>query len=171
MTQATCTSESVFVQKTENGIAPVLHTGECPAQWKERLMAAFGVKDEPAATYLLHCLSRTAKGKRSDLLFNACIATIREIRPNNSLERMLVVQMCLANEYAVNALSSSDTAVFAEDKERLSAIAAKMMRLYLQQFEVLRRYRNAGRQNIQVTHVYADQAIVGDVVQGGNKNG
>ena len=47
------------------------------------------------------------------------------------------------------------------------AEAAKMMRLYLQQFEVLRRYRNAGRQNIQVTHVYADQAIVGDVVQGG----
>ena len=84
---------------------------------------------------------------------------------------MLVVQMCLANEYAVNALSSSDTAVFTEDKERLSAIAAKMMRLYLQQFEVLRRYRNAGRQNIQVTHVYADQAIVGDVVQGGHKNG
>ena len=115
MTQATCTSESVFVQKTENGIAPVLHTGECPVQWKERLMAAFGLKDEPAATYLLHCLSRTARGKRPDLLFNACIAAIRELRPSNSLACMLVVQMCLANEYAVNALSSSDTVVFMED--------------------------------------------------------
>lgn len=29
----------------------------------------------------------------------------------------------------------------------------------------------AGRQNIQITHVYAAQAVVGDVVQGGNKNG
>jgi hypothetical protein len=82
-------------------------------------------------------------------------------------EGALAVPMACTHTAALAVLAKLDTA-FAKER-RIAAFgsaAARLMRAYAMQVEVLRRLRNGGQQYVRVEHVHVNdggQAVVGNV--------
>ena len=133
-------------------------------EWKRRIGEAFGTEDIDVAAYLLNSICRASgiKAEQADVLNGLC-AAIQELHPRDHCERMLVSQMVLVDYRLKTCMHSAGRALSPEMRDTEMAMAIKLMRLYTQQLETLRRYRTGGNQMITVNHVTAEQAIVGDV--------
>lgn len=95
---------------------------------------------------------------------NGVLAAIGELKPKDPLETLLILQMFLTSRRAGLAIKYSYKNLMPHEQERQIAIAIRLMRLYTQQMEALRKYRNGSNQTINVNYVHADQAVV---TQGG----
>ena len=103
--------------------------------------------------------------------YNASLAILQGISPEDEIEGMLAVQMIgvhnLAMETLKRAMISDQTF---EGKEANVNQASKALRIFVSQMEALKKYRTGGQQKMIVEHVHVNdggQAVIGDVSRGG----
>ena len=100
----------------------------------------------------------------AQLSMNAALAMIEAAAPKDEIEAALAVQMACKHTAAMAVLAKLDVA-FANE-QRVAAFgsgAARLMRAYVAQVEVLRRLRNGGQQYVRVEHVHINdggQAVI-----------
>ena len=153
---------------------PLLHV-----KWSE----ALGTTDTDLQCHLLNQVAQTFRGvvssdgadnEASTAAANNVMAILNGIQPQDELEGMLAVQMIGVHNMAMGTLKRamlSDQTF--EGKQVNVNQATKMLRTFMAQMEVLKRYRTGGQQKMIVEHVHVNeggQAIVGTVNQGGRKN-
>ena len=135
----------------------------------------FGVESEDVFTVLLRQTVDTLPSTiDKDTSVNAVMAMLMDIQPQDAMEAMLVTQMIATH---AQAMEWSRRAVIPEQTERGIEMnvsrATRLMRTFTSQVEALQKYRNKGKQTIQVQHVNVQsggQAIVG-AIQGGGGHG
>jgi hypothetical protein len=141
--------------------------------WWRRLNKALGTTSSDfvnASLFQIQAACRSPWGGISELAMNAAIAMIEAAAPKDEIEGALAVQMAATHAAAMAVLARLDSR-FA-DERRISAFgsaAARLMKAYAMQVEVLRRLRNGGQQYVRVEHVHVNdggQAVVGNVKSG-----
>ncbi len=115
----------------------------------------------------IHAAVRSPKGTISELHINATLAMIEAAAPKDELEAALVVQMACAHMAAMAVLGKMDGGFATEQRiVAFGSTAARLMKAYSMQMEVLRRLRNGGQQFMRVEHVNVNdggQAVIGNV--------
>jgi hypothetical protein len=142
-------------------------------KWWRRLSTALGTVSSDFTNQCLFQIQAAARspfGGISELAINAALAMIEAAAPKDEIEGALAVQMACTHTAAMAVLARLDSR-FA-DERRISAFgsaAARLMKAYAMQVEVLRRLRNGGHQYVRVEHVHVNdggQAVVGNVKSG-----
>ena len=121
----------------------------------------------PSATWS-NCLDRV---QPKDAQFvNACLTGLDELKPRDHTERLLITQMMAVHHRALESLAEGNRKPF--DRERLEKHAVRLMRLFAQQAETLKRYRRDATQVVNVNHMVVDKALIGCDIpqQGGLQN-
>jgi len=134
--------------------------------------AMFGVDSEAVFTTLLsQTIDTLPVNDDKDTAANYVMAMLLNLHPQDAMEAMLISQMIAVHS---QAMEWSRRAVIPEQTEKCVemnvARATKLMRTFTSQVEALQKYRNKGKQTIQVQHINVQsggQAIVGDVTGGG----
>lgn len=106
--------------------------------------------------------------------FNASLAAVSGIAPQNEVEAMLAVQMVATHDLAMKTMRKMAHVSDVDRMEKFCNIATKMMRTYTTQIEALAKLRRGGEQTVRVEHVHVyqgGQAIVGNVQRGGAPGG
>lgn len=89
------------------------------------------------------------------------------MRPRDPLEGMLAVQMAAIHNHAMNCMRLAEwTRNSPEVRENYTNRCIKLANAFTRQMEALGKYRNKGKQSINVKHIHVHegaQAIVGDV--------
>ena len=115
----------------------------------------------------IQAAARSPFGTISEIHINAALAIIEAASPKDEIEAALAVQMACTHTAAMAVLAKLDSGFGTE--RRIAAIgstAARLMRAYATQVEVLRRLRNGGQQFVRVEHVHVNeggQAVIGNV--------
>lgn len=161
-----CKAEPLRVRSVKGGLAPVRSEDETREAWMQRLAEAVGTDDTEIARLTIRSLA-AGLGHRDDVTLNALLAQVQEMSPQNAIERCLLIQMMLTSHKAMSAMAESGGTLMPEESAAQSALSIRLMRLYLQQCETLRRLRSCGSQTITINHVVADKAVIGDVYQSG----
>ncbi|HUU17685.1 MAG TPA: hypothetical protein VMW72_11085 [Sedimentisphaerales bacterium] len=95
------------------------------------------------------------------------------IKPQDEIEGMLAVQMVGVHNLAMETLKRAIlVGQTGKGKELNVNQATKMLRTFIAQIDVLKKYRTGGQQKMIVEHVHVNeggQAIVGTINQGGGK--
>lgn len=154
------------VRSVEGGLVPIRGEDESHERWMQRLAEAVGTDDTEIARLTIRTLA-AGLGHRDDVTLNALLAQVQEMAPQNAVERCLLIQMMLTSHKATRAMAESGGAMMPEGSAAQSALSIRLMRLYLQQCETLRKLRSCGSQTITINHVVADKAVIGDVYQNG----
>ena len=134
--------------------------------------AMFGVGSEAVFTTLLRQTIDTLPATDDkDTAANYVMAMLLDLQPQDAMEAMLITQMIAVHS---QAMEWSRRAVIPEQTEKgvemNVARATRLMRTFTSQVEALQKYRNKGKQTIQVQHINVQsggQAIVGDIQGGG----
>jgi hypothetical protein len=113
--------------------------------------------------------TRSPWGGISELSMNAALAMIEAAAPKDEIEAALAVQLDCTHTAAMAILAKLDVA-FATERRIASfgSAAARLLKAYAMQVEVLRRLRNGGQQFVRVEHVHVNdggQAVIGNVQQ------
>jgi len=97
---------------------------------------------------------------------------MRSIKPSDSLERMLAVQMVSVHHAAMECLRRASLEdQTKEAREANLNQAGKLTGLFTRQMEALDKHRGKGQQKVTVEHVHVEsgaQAVVGSVHTGGH---
>jgi hypothetical protein len=92
---------------------------------------------------------------------------IEAASPKDEIEAALAVQMACTHTAAMAVLAKLDSSFGTERRiAAFGSTAARLMRAYATQVEVLRRLRNGGQQIVRVEHVHVNdsgQAFIGNV--------
>jgi hypothetical protein len=102
------------------------------------------------------------------MAINAALAMIEAASPRDELEGALAVQMACCHAAAMQVLAKMDSG-FGTDR-RIAAFgstAARLMKTYTMQMEVLRRQRTGGHQFVRVEHVHVNnggQCLVSSIL-------
>ena len=87
--------------------------------------------------------------------------------PRDEIEAALAIQMACTHTAAMSILSKLDSGLATERRiVAFGSAAARLMRTYATQVEVLRRLRRGGHQYVRVEHVHVNsggQAVIGNV--------
>jgi hypothetical protein len=138
--------------------------------WWYRLNTAFGTVSNDfvnSSLLQLQAAARSPFGTISETHINAALAMIEAAAPRNEIEAALAVQMACTHTAAMAILAKLDSG-FGTDR-RIAAFgsaAARLLKAYAMQVEVLRRLRNGGQQFVRVEHVHVNdggQAVIGNV--------
>ena len=138
--------------------------------WWQRLNTALGTTSSDfvnAALFQLQGVARSPFGRISEIKLNAALAMIEAAAPKDEIEGALAVQMACTHTVAMMLLAKME-AHFAPERRvaAFGSAAARLLRAYATQVEVLRRLRQGGHQYVRVEHVHVNeggQAIVGNV--------
>lgn len=102
---------------------------------------------------------------------NYHLALMAELKPQDGFEGMLISQMTVTFQQALNMMSLAGRNYNSVDiSGKLQNQGIKLMKLYNQQLETLDKHRRKGSQKMTVEHVHVHnggQAIVGTVTQRG----
>jgi hypothetical protein len=143
-------------------------------EWWARLQKALGTSSSAfvnATLLQLQMACRTPYAGISETAVNAALAMIEAAAPRDEIEGALAVQMACTHSAAMVVLSSlgagggSDRRVAA-----LASAAARLLKAYAMQVEVLRRLRHGTGQYVRVEHVHiheGGQAVIGNVMARG----
>ena len=100
---------------------------------------------------------------------------IEAVAPKDEIEGALAIQMACTHTAAMAVLGKLDVAFASEQRvAAFGTAAARLMRAYAAQIEVLRRLRNGGQQYVRVEHVHVNdggQAVIGNVRTSRDGNG
>jgi hypothetical protein len=92
---------------------------------------------------------------------------IQAAAPIDEIEGALAIEMACCHAAAMAVLSKLDSAFGSERRiAAFGSTAARLMRTFTMQVEVLRRLRNGSQQLVRVEHVHINdggQAIIGNV--------
>ena len=120
-----------------------------------------------ASLFQIQAAARSPWGGISELAMNAALAMIEAAAPKDEIEGALAVQMACTHTATMAVLARLDAALGTEQRvAAFGSTAARLMRTYATQVEVLRRLRNGGRQFVRVEHVHVNdggQAVIGNV--------
>jgi hypothetical protein len=87
--------------------------------------------------------------------------------PRDELEGALAIQMACTHAAAMAVLGKMDSGFGTERRiAALGSTAARLMKVFVMQIEVLRLMRNGGQQFVRVEHVHVnsgEQAVIGNV--------
>lgn len=165
-------SISLEYVKTNGVLSLALKTTE------KGLFSATGFQKLGSASYLLMpVLNVLAKGKgdleKRNEKGNQILSTTTELKPRDGFEGMLIGQMLVTYEKAMECFRLADcNKSIPEMYYGTQNQGIKLMRLYSQQLEALDKHRNKGKQTMVVEHVHVHQggqAIVGSVTKGGKE--
>ena len=138
--------------------------------WWRRLNNALGTTSSDfvnASLFQIQAAARSPLGGISELSMNAALAMIEAAAPKDEIEGALAVQMACTHTAAMAVLAKLDVAFATERRvAAFGSAAARLMRAYAMQVEVLRRLRNGGQQFVRVEHVHVNdggQAVIGNV--------
>jgi hypothetical protein len=141
--------------------------------WWQRLNKALGTTSSDfvnASLFQIQSACRSPWGGISELAMNAALAMIEAAAPKDEIEGALAVQMACTHTAAMAVLAKLDVAFATEQRvAAFGSAAARLMRAFATQVEVLRRLRNGGQQFVRVEHVHLNdggQAIIGNVKSG-----
>ena len=97
-------------------------------------------------------------------------AIFAELQPADELERVLLLQVEMANMRAAEALRQSRAAESVEAQNAYVNMTTRLMRICAQQIDAFVRYRNRNSNaSVTVNQIKADNAIVGTVYAEGGK--
>ena len=138
--------------------------------WWQRLNKALGTRSSDfvnASLFQIQSACRSPWGQISERAMNAALAMIEAAAPKDEIEGALAVQMACTHTAAMAVLARLDAAFASEQRvAAFGSAAARLMRTYAAQVEVLRRLRNGGQQFVRVEHVHVNdsgQAVIGNV--------
>lgn len=135
-----------------------------PESWRQAMQTTFGTDNADTIGYLVQCLGKVQP--KDEQFINACLEGLHDLRPRDHTERLLIVQMMAVHHRACETLAEACRKPF--DRERLERHAMRLMRLFAQQAEALKRYRRDATQIISVQHMAVDKALIGcDIPQHG----
>jgi hypothetical protein len=99
--------------------------------------------------------------------YYAAFAMIEAAAPKDEIEAALAVQMACTHTAAMAVLAKMNVAFGTEQRvAAFGSAAARLMRAFATQVEILRRLRNGGQQFVRVEHVHVNgggQAVIGNV--------
>jgi hypothetical protein len=103
----------------------------------------------------------------------------RGARPSNEIETMLVGQMAVTHDFALELLGRARRVEEIQQFDSSGNMAVKLLRTFGMQAEALAKLRRGGEQTVRVEHVHVypgGQAVVGNITaqpggRGGEKNG
>jgi hypothetical protein len=160
----------VKVFRADGKIAQVHPPDGEGANWWKKLNKALGTTSSDfvnASLFQIQSASRSPWGGISELAMNAALAMIEAAAPKDEIEAALAVQMACTHTAAMAVLAKLDVAFATEQRvAAFGSAAARLMRAYATQVEVLRRLRNGGQQFVRVEHVHVNdggQAVIGNV--------
>lgn len=115
---------------------------------------------------LVQLANATAEGgKPSIKQFNASLALIGAIQPQNELETALTLQMVRTHELTLEMLSRTKSATHLEALRDYGNLATKLSRTFTAQMKQLSDWRRGGEQVVRHVHVYeGGQAVVAETV-------
>lgn len=120
-----------------------------------------------ASLFQIQAASRSPWGGISELSMNAALAMIEAAAPKDEIEGALAVQMAATHVAAMAVLAKLDVAFATERRvAAFGSAAARLLRAYAMQVEVLRRLRNGGQQFMRIEHIHVNdggQAVIGNV--------
>ena len=138
--------------------------------WWSRLSKALGTTSSDftnAALFQIQAACRSPFGGISELSLNAALAMIEAAAPKDEIEGALALQMACTHTAAMAVLAKLDIAFATERRvAAFGSTAARLMKAYATQVEVLRRLRHGGHQVVRVEHVHVNdggQAVIGNV--------
>jgi hypothetical protein len=138
--------------------------------WWQRLKKALGTTSSDfvnASLLQLQAAARSPFGTISEIHINAALAIIEAASPKDEIEAALAVQMACTHTAAMAVLAKLDSGFGTERRiAAFGSAAARLVRAYATQVEVLRRLRNGGQQVVRVEHVQVNdggQAVIGNV--------
>ena len=138
--------------------------------WWYRLNTALGTVSSDFVNISLLQLQAAARspfGTISETALNAALAMISAAAPKDEIEAALAVQMACTHTAAMAILAKLDSGFGTERRiAAFGSAAARLMRTFATQVEVLRRLRTGGQQFVRVEHVYVNdggQAVIGNV--------
>jgi hypothetical protein len=139
-------------------------------EWWQKLKDAFGTASSAFVDASLHQLIATARlplSGISEIAVNASLAFIEGAKPQDEVESALVMQMACTHAAAMAVLATLGGAHGGErNMVAKASAAARLLRAYAAQVEVLRRLRSGGSQLVRVEHVHVNeggQAVIGNV--------
>lgn len=143
---------------------------------EDSLKKIFGT-DHPeiANTLLMHCLKVLPRSEASDECPSQdergfMISAVMEMKPRDTFERLLSVQMASTHVAMMRTGQKLANAEYLNQFEAYERAYNKLAQTYTRQMETLRKHRNGGKQTVTVQHVNVEdggQAIVGNVETGG----
>ena len=138
--------------------------------WWQRLKKALGTTSSDfvnASLLQVQAAARSPYGTISEMAINAALAMIEAAAPKDEIEAALAVQMACTHTATMSVLAKIDSAFGSERRiTAFGSTAARLMKAYAMQLEVLRRHRGGGQQFVRVEHVHINaggQAIIGNV--------
>jgi hypothetical protein len=162
----------VKLWQTDAKVAKVHPPDGDGADWWRRLNKALGTTSSDfvnASLFQIQSACRSPWGGISELSMNAALAMIEAAAPKDEIEGALAVQMAATHTAAMAVLTKLDVAFATERRvAAFGSAAARLMRAYAMQVEVLRRLRNGGQQFVRVEHVHVNdggQAVIGNVTK------
>lgn len=142
---------------------------------EDALEEIFGTDHPEMAEGLLrHCFKALGKSEISDKFSGNdermfMVTIIAELAPQDTVERMLAVQMAATHVAMVRAGGYLANANLTQQIAAHNSTFNKLARTFTAQMEALRKHRNGGKQTVTVQHVNVEgggQAIVGNVQTG-----
>jgi hypothetical protein len=138
--------------------------------WWQRLKKALGTMSSDfvnASLLQVQAAARSPYGTISEIHINAALAMIEAAAPTDELEGALVVQMACTHTAAMAVLANLNNSYGTERRiAAFGSTAARLMKVFAMQMEVLRRLRHGGQQIVRVEHVHVNdsgQAFIGNV--------
>ncbi len=138
--------------------------------WWTRLKKALGTTSSDfvnASLLQLQAAARSPFGSISEMHINAALAMIEAAAPKDEIAGALAVQMACTHTAAMAILANLDGRLGTERRiATFASAAARLLRAYAMQVEVLRRLNNGGQQFVRVEHVHVNdggQAVIGNV--------
>jgi len=161
----------IKVTASENSTLTVSHRDGSDATRTEANLAVFGFDDNDAFNVLLNQIINVKPSHQTlQDHSNYVLSMLVELKPRDAMEAMLITQMVAAHTLAMEmnkrALLPEQTV---EGVDTNINRATKLQRTFVQQMEALQKYRNQGKQTIQVQHVNIEaggQAVVGNITGG-----
>jgi hypothetical protein len=147
-------------------------------EWEARLSDALGTVSPDfvkSSLLQLQAAARSPYGTISETAINAALAMIEAAAPRDEIEAALAIQMACNHTAAMSVLGKMDSGFGSERRvAAFGSTAARLMKVFTMQVEVLRRLRHGGHQFVRVEHVHVNdggQAIIGNVQKGGSVTG
>ena len=160
----------VKVWRTDAKVAKVHPPDGEHENWWRRLNKALGTTSSDfvnSSLFQIQAAARSPWGGISELSMNAALAMIEAAAPKNEIEGALAVQMACTHAAAMAVLARMDATLGSERRiAAFGSTAARLLRAYAMQMEVLRRLRQGGHQYIRIEHVNINdggQAVIGNL--------
>ena len=138
--------------------------------WWKRLKKALGTRSSDfvnVSLVQLKAAAQTPGSGTSEVVLNAALAMIEAAAPKDEIEGAHAVQMACTHMAVMAVLTRLGGWGGTERRvATLGSTAARLLRAYSTQVEVLRRLRHGGHQYVHVEHVHVNdggQAVIGNV--------